>query len=284
MDDVRVIPRDRPDLLGEGLFWSERERALLWTDIIGQRINRLSPSNGTVESWEVDGPPGWIIGQADGDFVAGIGRTIARVSLEPYSCETLASIPGEPLENRVNDAAADAHGRLWFGTMPASCDTPTGRFWLFDKGVIRRASEMPYTIPNGPVPDPEGRFLLHTDSALGVIFRYEFKDGSIGKREPFIRFEDGWGTPDGMTFDAEGYLWVACWGDSCVRRFSPEGGPVRRIVLPASQISNCMFGGEKLDRLFITSAAQGVNEEYGGALFEVDPQCLGLAPHLYRAS
>ncbi|OHT20626.1 SMP-30/gluconolactonase/LRE family protein [Edaphosphingomonas haloaromaticamans] len=282
MAAVRVVPRDRVDVLGEGLFWSVRDGALLWTDILGRRINRFRPATGQVESWEVGDVVGWIIGRAKGGFVAGIGRSIAQVSFDPFICETLADIPGEPATNRVNDAAADPQGQLWLGTMPYACDAPTGSFYRFSKGGISRAAPEPFTIPNGPAIDPTGRFLLHTDSAMGVIFRHELHDGVLGPREPFVTFENGWGSPDGMAFDAEGHLWVACWGAGCVTRFSPEGRPVRRIELPASQISNCTFGGADLDRLYVTSAADGVDEEHGGALFEVDPGCRGLPPFPYE--
>jgi len=282
MDHVRVIARSRVDLLGEGLFWSERDGAVLWTDILGKRINRLTFATGKVESWETPDVAGWIIGCTEGGFVAGIGRSIARISFDPFSCEILAPIPGVPETNRVNDAAADAQGRIWLGTMPLSCDVPTGTFHRFANGAFTRADDTPYTIPNGPAIDPEGRFLLHTDSAMGVIFRYALRDGLLGAREPFITFEEGWGTPDGMTFDAEGHLWVACWGASCVTRFAPDGTPVRRIELPASQISNCAFGGPELDRMYVTSSADGVDEEHAGALFEIDPGCRGLPPFLYQ--
>lgn len=282
MTEIRVIARDRVDTLGEGLFWSVRDGALLWTDILGQRINRLTPATGRVESWETGGATGWIIGRAEGGFVAGIGTAIAAVSLDPFSAETLAELPGEPETNRVNDAAADPLGRLWLGTMCYSCDAPVGTFYRFGNGAITRAAPEAYTIPNGPAIDPEGRFLLHTDSALGVIFRYPLEGGVLGQRVPFITFEDDWGSPDGMTFDAEGHLWVACWGDGAVRRFAPDGTLVRRIELPASQITNVTFGGERLDRLYVTSAANGVDEEHGGALFELDPGCTGLPAFLYE--
>jgi sugar lactone lactonase YvrE len=85
-----------------------------------------------------------------------------------------------------------------------------------------------------------------------------------------------------MTFDAEGGLWVACWGASRVMRFAPDGTPDRHIVLPASQITSCTFAGPDFDRMFVTSASDGVTEEHGGALFEIDPGCRGLPAHKYR--
>ena len=39
---VRIIARDRSDLLGEGPMWSARERALLWVDILGRKVQLRS--------------------------------------------------------------------------------------------------------------------------------------------------------------------------------------------------------------------------------------------------
>src|SRR3546814_18633774 len=83
-------------------------------------------------------------------------------------------------------------------------------------------------------------FLLHTDTARGTIFRFDIHDdGSLREATPFIVFKEDWGNPDGMTFDAEGGLWVACWGGSRVMRFAPDGTPDRHILLPASHITSC---------------------------------------------
>ena len=38
---------------------------------------------------------------------------------------------------------------------------------------------------------------------------------------------------------------------------------------------------ERLDRLFVTSAGDGVDEPHGGDLFEVDPGVTGLPPHAF---
>lgn len=65
-------------------------------------------------------------------------------------------------------------------------------------------------------------------------------------------------------------------GAGCVSRFAPDGALMRRVHLPASNITNMCFGGPALDRLFVTSAKIGLATEtlkaqpLAGALFEVD--------------
>ena len=275
MADVRVIERDRRDLLGEGPLWSAREGALYWTDILAGRLNRLDPATGVVTSREFGGYLGWAIEREGGGLVAGLDRRI--VTIDGDAATTLADLPGEPEGNRVNDAKADALGRLWFGTMPIAIDHPSGAFYRLDLGGAVAKVDAPYTIANGPAITPDARSLFHTDTALRTIFRFAVNDdGSLGPREPFVVFEDGWGNPDGMNLDAEGCLWVACWGAGCVTRFTPEGARERSIALPASQITCCTFAGEALDRMYVTSASVDCADPLGGSLFEVDPGCRGV--------
>lgn len=283
MSDVRVIARDRRDRLGEGPLWSVREDALYWVDILDHRINRLSLADDRVEGFVQPDYAAWIIERERGGFIAGVGLDIVALDLPPNTRTPIGSVDRGVPGNRLNDAKADAAGRIWAGTMPASCDRPTGAFYRVDTDGLIAQVDAPYTIANGPAMDPDGRFLLHTDTALRTIFRFEMRDdGSLGPRVPFIVFEADWGNPDGMTFDAEGHLWVACWGAGCVTRFTPKGTRERSIALPASQITSCTFAGEALDRMFVTSASDGVDEPHGGDLFELDPGCRGSAPFMYR--
>ena len=280
---IDVLQFGRADRLGEGPLWSAREDALDWVDILGSRINRLSLADRSFTSYTQPGYAAWILEREAGGFIAGVGLDIVRLAFPGNSREVVGSVDEGIAGNRLNDAKADHAGRIWAGTMPATCDRPSGALYRIDPDGAIVQADSPYEIPNGPAIDPDGRFLLHTDTALATIFRFDIHDdGSLGPRTPYIMFEPGWGNPDGMTFDADGGLWVACWGAGCVTRFAPDGERERSIALPASQITSCAFAGAELDRMFVTSAADGVDEEHGGALFEVDPGCRGLAPMMYR--
>lgn len=282
MAEVTVISRARSDRLGEGPWWSAREAALYWVDILDCRLNRLG-ANEKIDEWVLPEMTGWVIEREDAaGFVAGMRSGIKALSLDPFGVVPLADLPEEPQSNRMNDAKADSAGLIWAGTMPISCDVPTGS--LYRLGADHRVERVDqgYCVANGPAIAPDGAFLLHTDSVKGQIYRFDLRDdGGLGPREPYINFEQDWGAPDGMTFDRDGGLWVACWGGSSVRRFI-DGKLDRAIALPASQITSVTFGGAKLDRMFVTSAADGVDEPLGGALFEVAPGVTGFEPHRYK--
>ena len=273
-DPVRVIARDRGDRLGEGLLWSARDDALYWTDILGQRLNRLRLADDRVDSWDMPEMIGWVIERRDHPgFIAGLHSGVVALTLDPLTIDPLVAIEPDTPGNRLNDAVADAHGRIWAGTMPLGCDVPTGSLYQLDPDLRLTKIDSGYTVANGPVFGADGAWLYHTDSPLRRIYRFPIDaEGVVGARETFITFDLDWGSPDGMTVDSSGGLWVAHWGGGCISRFTADGIRERTIALPASQITNIAFAGHDLDRMFVTSAADGVDEPYGGALFEVDPQ------------
>ncbi len=278
----RAIERPDRDRLGEGLHWAEREDAVYWTDILNARFHRLRLADEHVETWHAGSMIGWVIGRRGGGLVAGLHEGVAAIALEPFAVTPFASLPEHPPVNRMNDAVADAHGRIWAGTMPVAADVPTGGLYRIDPDGTVTMMDRDYTIANGPTISPDGAWLYHTDTRRAVIFRYALHaDGTLGEREPFIRFQRAWGNPDGMTTDSEGGIWVAHWGGSCVSRFTPAGERERAIALPASQITNVAFAGRDLDRMFVTSAADGLDEPLGGALFEVKSGARGLPTMLF---
>lgn len=279
---ARVIPGSGRATLGEGPLWSVREQAVFWVDILGKRLNRLSLADGAVTGWDMPHATGWVIERAGGGFVAGAADGFHWLTLDPFALTPLHDPePDLPL-NRMNDAKADPAGRIWAGTMPFSCEGATGAFYRLDPDLACTKVDSPYTIANGPAIDPEGRWLFHTDTALATIFRFAINDdGSLGAREAHIVFDSDWGNPDGMTLDADGGLWVAHWGTGQVSRFDPAGARERSIALPASQITSMTFAGDALDRMFVTSAADGVDEPHAGGLFEVDPGCRGLPTMMF---
>lgn len=277
------MARDRRDLLGEGPLWHAPEGALYWTDILGRRVSRLTLATGAVDDWTMPEMTGWIVARRDAPgFLIGTESGIKAATFAPFAVAPFAELPDHPHGNRLNDAKADRHGRVWAGSMPITCDRPTGAFHRIDTDGSVTVVDGPYIIANGPAISPDGRWLFHTDTGRSEIYRFRLHDdGTLDDKRLWLRFEAEWGNPDGMTFDAEGGLWVAHWGGGRISRFDRDARIEREIRLPASQITCMAFAGDALDRLFVTSASVDVDDVEGGALFEVDPGVSGLQPHSF---
>lgn len=283
MSNLRIVVRDRRDVLGEGPLWSSRENALYWVDIIGQRLNRLSFEDDRVTSFAMPELIGWVIERENQlGFIAGFASGFAELALDPIAIRQIAH--PEPLSPKVrmNDAKADPAGRIFAGTMCYGGEEPIGSLHRLDTDLTIARVDHGYRIANGPAISADGGTIYHTDSAEGRVYRFALKaDGSIGQRETFLTFPEAWGSPDGMTMDCEGGLWIAHWGGSRVTRFLADGTIDRAISVPALQVTSCTFAGPNLDRMFITSAADGLDGEHDGALFEVDPGVRGLPTHRF---
>ena len=70
------------------------------------------------------------------------------------------------------------------------------------------------------------------------------------------------------------------WFCRKVLRFDPEGKVQRKIDVPAIQTSSVAFGGEEMDELYITTAAEAWPSELAPAEYRADAKGQGGA--LYR--
>lgn len=271
--------------LGEGAYWSARENAVYWVDILTPALHRYSLDTALVSRWPMPERIGWVVERRDRPgFIAGLQSGFVELTLDPVTCKPIVDPEPHLPGNRMNDARVDAFGRIWAGTMDFEILETTGSLYCLDTDLNVTQRDTGYFITNGPAFCPINERMYHTDTGHGVIYRFDFSaDGNISGKTEFIRFPEAWGSPDGMTVDADGGLWVAHFGGGCISRFTADGKLDRRIALPASQITNCTFAGKNLDRLFVTSAAKDKTDEpLAGALFEVDAQGFrGIAPHLF---
>ena len=281
MSDYRVIARDRRDILGEGPLWSARDGALYWVDIKGKRINRLTLATESVASFETSEIITWLIErETKPGYLAGGERGVSFLFLDPFSIRTTAAPEAHLPANRMNDAKADRYGRVFAGTMHRDCAGQEGSFYRIDPDLSVARLDSGYGVANGPTFNLAQTKLYHTDSNARTIYAFDLAtDGKISRKHTFISFPPEWGHPDGMTTDAEDCIWVAHWDGGRISRFRPDGTLDRCIALPASRITSLAFAGEKLDRLFVTSASEGVEDEpLAGALFELNVGVRGLPP------
>jgi xylono-1,5-lactonase len=280
----RVVSGNVRCELGEGPLWSARDNAVYWVDILRPALHRLSLADDVVQSWPMPERIGWAIERRErSGFIVGLQSGFAQLQLDPFEIRRIADPEPHYPDNRMNDAKADRLGRIWAGTMDVEIRRVTGSLYRLDPDLSVRQMDTGYLVTNGPAFSPAYDCMYHTDSGPGVVYRFELTSaGELANKTKFIEFPADWGKPDGMTVDAAGCLWIAHWGGSRVSRFTPEGQLDRDVRLPASQVTSCVFAGKNLDRMFITSAAQGRSgEPLAGALFEIDPGVRGLAPNQF---
>jgi xylono-1,5-lactonase len=285
MENFRVIQRPMRDQLGEGLLWSARENAVYWVDILWQSLHRLSLDDEAITSWSMPEKIGWVVERRDRPgFIAGMQSGFCELTLNPVVCRRRVSPEPQLVNNRLNDAVVDHRGRIWAGTMDCDAKIEAGSLYCLEPDFTLKLRDTGYIVTNGPVFTPSFDFMYHNDTPRGVVYRFAVApDGTLHDKTEFLKFPQEWGYPDGMTVDSAGCLWIAHWGGARVSRFDPDGDLERLVRLPTSQITNCVFAGPDLDRLFVTSAAVGRGTQpLAGALFEIDAGgAKGLAPYYF---
>lgn len=277
--------------LGEGPLWHAASGRFFCVDIHGRTIHAWNPVTGAHQQWATPERIGWLIPRRDGDgFMAGLQSGFYRLWLEPQL--RLALVANPHAHNpavRLNDAKADPWGHIWAGSM--NNDTPQqpdGQLTRLDSNGSFEVVERGIHICNGPAIASNGQWMLHSDSLLDTTYRYDMTpEGKLVNKSVWRRFTGQEGTPDGMTIDADGNVWLAFWGGGCIRQFTPDGRLLRKIELPASQITSMAFGGPDLDTLLVTSARNGLSPEQlakeplAGHAFVLKPGVRGVLPCVF---
>jgi len=160
-----------------------------------------------------------------GETQGGVFELFRDGRVEPF----LVEVDGVALPP-TNFVAEDAAGRVWVTVStrkrPRSLDyrpdCASGFVVLVDaKGARIVADGIGYT--NEAIVSPDGMWLYVNETFGRRLARFAIRpDGSLGAKEVVAGF--GAGTyPDGLTFDAEGHVWITSIVSNRVIRVAPSG-------------------------------------------------------------
>ena len=251
--------------LGEGTRWDDRYQELLHVDILAGRIYRdkinddgaLSP----VRTFEVAGTVGAIAPvENDEGWLLAADRSITYLRPDG-ELRPIAEIAPEGA--RMNDAACDPQGRFWAGTLANDQQPGGGSLYRLERSGEIELLLDGLTISNGLGWSPDGRTMYLADSGPGVIHAFNFdpERGTISDDRLLVDVPEEVGSPDGLTVDADGDLWVAIYGGGRVQRYAPNGHRREELFLPAEQTTCCAFAGPGLHWLYVTTATENWTDE-----------------------
>jgi sugar lactone lactonase YvrE len=279
---IEVAVDVRPEV-GEGPHWDEASESLWFVDITGGAVLRHHSIDGTVNQFSVGQEVGAAIPRAGGGLVLAVRDGIAVTTETGDNFQIAVAIESTQRTNRMNDAKCDPVGRLFAGTTAFDFAPEAGALYRIDPDWSYATVVSAVTTSNGMGWSPDGNRMYFIDSATqGVdVFDYDIASGSLGTRRRLVSIAPEEGVPDGMTVDADGRLWVACFGAGAVRCYSPAGELLHVVAFPVSQVTSCAFGGRDLSDLYVTSAGyqftreQRAKEPLAGATFVCRPGAVG---------
>ena len=279
--------------LGEGVLWSPADNEVQWTDIFGRRFWAYRPSDGASRSVALPDRLACFAPLGGARLLAGFAGGLEVFDLESGARQPVAAVEPDCPATRVNDGKLDRQGRLVFGTMDEDPKgaRPIGQLYAYEGGASPRVLAPDVRIANSIAFSPDGRRMYFADTPTKIIraYDYDLDSGALSGERAFAALR-GPGCPDGSTVDSDGCLWNAEWGGGRVVRYTPHGRIDRIVELPCAQVTCCAFGGDKLERLFVTTARTGLDsaalarEPRAGALFAVDPGVRGLADTAFPAA
>jgi D-xylonolactonase len=251
-------------------MWDADSQRLYWVDILENRIYRHDPADGGTHSWITPEHVGFVVVTPDGDLVAGFKSGLHHVVLEDDATVRSARVDRVDRNRddvRFNDATSDAEGRIWACTLGGTPEEPLGAYYCYDADLNRRTVDVGYLVANGPALSPDHGLIYtvetsgHPHRRKGVYVSRIAAGGALEDQRLLIPWDAYDSSPDGVVTDSEGNLWLGEFRGNVLRCFSSEGEQLAAAPLSAWNVTKAVFGGERCDLLYVTSARVEADEE-----------------------
>ncbi len=266
---------------GENPLWDDARGVLYWCDIPAGKVfewNAVSGENRLL----FQGPEmGAFTLQDDGSLLLLFTGSAAR--LDPASGKIIVlkeNIVGDT--GRFNDCIATPLGDVYVGTVDWDQKTRGALFRLDMAGnATSICSGTACSNGLGWTPDGSGLYWADSTAKTVYLFDYDAHSGALSNRREWLQTPAL--TPDGLTTDSDGGVWIAFFDGGIVRHYAPDASLIQQIEFPTKNVTSCIFGGADLDELFVTTAG-GKAESQGvaGALFRLKPNAKGMPEHRSR--
>ena len=217
---------DHPEGLAvhrDGSVWCGGERG---------QIYRIEPDGTSMEQVAaIDGgfSQGMAFDREDNLYVCDLKHgSVVRLDARSGSLEEFADGADGRGISICNYPAFDAEGRLYVSDSHAFKEPGPGIFRFEPDGTGELWYDEPVNFANGLAFSADGGYLYVAETFGNTIFRVPVRgDGSAGDREEVAALPGI--LPDGLSFDAAGNLYVACYEPSQVLRVAPDGAIERFI-------------------------------------------------------
>ena len=277
--------------LGESPVWDAEQQVLYWVDVRGNTLNRYDAGSGVNRVVPTAESAHAIALTRRRRLLAVLDETIAYLDPETGAIEPLVRLVSG-VDDNLNDGQCDRAGRLWVGAKARDWVKPIGGLWRVDADGSKHQQDAGMQLSNGMGWSPDNRTMYFIDSAPRVIYAYDFDfaQGTVRNRRVLVRIAEEHGLPDGMTVDAEGFLWVAQWNGGRVVRYDPDGRTERVLMAPVRRVTSVAFGGADLGTLYVTSGTMRMSPEelarepQAGNVFRIRTEFRGLPEPRFAAT
>lgn len=262
----------RPAQCGEGPFWHSPSNSVYWVDIIGQEILQTDFATTQTSVTEYHEMVGAAAPRASGGVVGAVASGFVGLDAAGTVTNQVDCLPEGV---RMNDAKPDPNGNFWAGSCAYDFTEGLGGLWRLTAQWEAELVLPNLTQPNGLGWSPDGAtfYLVETQARQVLSFPFDPVTSTLRNEPTVLIGPDKFPHfPDGLAVDAQGNLWIAEFGSGHVHEFDSAGSLLRTVTIPTAQPTSCAFVGPDLDRLWVTSAAAGLDlaaDPNAGSIFEI---------------
>lgn len=277
--------------LGEGACWDHAKQRLYWLDILSCEVHIFDPVSGKDIVHKTPYHVTLVHPTEKGDLILGTKMGIARMDPDTGAFQELIDPEADIPTNRFNDGKPGPNGRLYAGTIAYDGSDKKANFWRIetDLSYTKLLDHVGNSNGLGWSPDEKTLYWIDTKTSRVCAFDYNRESGCLTNQRCVIEVPREIGRPDGMTVDAEGFVWTALWAGSGVARWNPATGEmVEKVTCPAHNVTCPTFGGPDLDILYFTTAKKGRDDadpdtvDASGNLFAAKPGVQGLPGYVFK--
>ena len=287
---IELVVDSKSDL-GEGAFWNYRTGELVWVNITGEILNFYNPGLRNNKEMFTGQMIGTVVPAESGKIVVALRNGIYMLDPSTGTKNLIVDPEEDNPDNRFNDGKCDPAGRFWAGTMSLTGKKMAGALYRLDPDSSVHMMIDNVTTSNGIVWSLDNRKMYYIDTPTRKVMAYDYdiESGDIDNPVVAVEVSPELGAPDGMTIDEDGNLWIALWGGSAVGCWDPRNGElIRKIDVPARNVTSCAFGDDDLGTLYITTARQNTSDEelqqnpHSGGVFKIRPGVQGVKLYFFN--
>lgn len=282
---------DSKSELGEGALWNFNTGELLWINIEKKILNFYRPATGNNKEMYTGQKIGTVVPAESGNVVVALKNGIYSLDTETGTKKLIVNPEENIADNRFNDGKCDPAGRFWAGTMSTKGEKEKGALYRLDPDSTVHKMIENVSISNGIAWSPDHSKMYYIDTPTQKVMKYDYnnKTGEISNPEVAVEISKEMGSPDGMTMDENGNIWVALWGGAAVACWNPENGKlIEKVGVPAKNVTSCAFGGKDLSTLYITTARIATTDQelqkypVAGGVFAYKPGVKGVQAYFFN--
>ena len=237
----------------EDLRW--HDGALWFSDMDRKTVFRQDPAGRITSVLSVDGIPSGLGWRPDGTLLVVSMSDRRLLQLEPSGVSEAADLSGLA-SFRCNDMVVDHIGQAYIGTFGFDFEKlqpfSPGEIILVPLRGPPRIVADELAFPNGMAITPDRKTLIVSETLGERLTAFEIgENGALRNRRVWAHLAGL--TPDGISLDSEGAVWVASPVSSAVFRIQ-EGGRILQKVTVSNQAYCCRLGGPHGRTLYIATS------------------------------